>query len=518
MSMGIGTPVNQVRHTNVAVVRLSKKGRRFEIACYRNKVLSWRNKIEQDLGEVLQIDTIFTNVSKGMMANNTDLFTAFNTHDRELILAEILDKGELQISEEEREVMYENMTRDVASIIADKTINPETNRPYTINIVMSAMTANGISVDLRKNAKPQALEVVRKLKELGMPIARSNMCFKVSFNSANKLQVIGKMLSITGVLKNTFMTTTPDLLALIGTDSTEDVKVTSTTIQSERDMADANVSFEADPECYRQIQDIGQISLVEILQSLNKQDGKPVVVDISKYTITSTKPNETEREPKGIMKNKTSNAIQEKAGDDDSQDTEEAYMDTGVFAAGMVSKKKKKKKNKNRNKAAEEDIGEEGHASDSDDNSSIPTVSGDKSVTESESDQSFATTSSSKKGGKLSKKAKKREKELELEHQKQRGAMQMRIDLEKEKAQQARLASTEDVTTTAALQANGTSEAADATVKKCNTCGGAFDAQAYRLHFKSEWHRHNLKRKMKTLPIIGSEEEFLNLSMADLQI
>ena len=184
----------------------------------------------------------------------------------------------------------------------------------------------------------------------------------------------------------------------------------------------------------------------------------------------------------------------------------------------MVSKKKKKKKNKNRNKAAEEDIGEEGHASDSDDNSSIPTVSGDKSVTESESDQSFATTSSSKKGGKLSKKAKKREKELELEHQKQRGAMQMRIDLEKEKAQQARLASTEDVTTTAALQANGTSEAADATMKKCNTCGGAFDAQAYRLHFKSEWHRHNLKRKMKTLPIIGSEEEFLNLSMADLQI
>ena len=32
------TPVNQVRLTNVAYVRLNKHGKRYEIACYRNKV------------------------------------------------------------------------------------------------------------------------------------------------------------------------------------------------------------------------------------------------------------------------------------------------------------------------------------------------------------------------------------------------------------------------------------------------------------------------------------------------
>ena len=52
------TPVNQVRLTNVAYVRLSKAGRKFEIACYRNKVLSWRNKIETDIREVLQVDEV----------------------------------------------------------------------------------------------------------------------------------------------------------------------------------------------------------------------------------------------------------------------------------------------------------------------------------------------------------------------------------------------------------------------------------------------------------------------------
>jgi ribosome maturation protein SDO1 len=38
MSISGFTPVNQVRLTNVAYVRLNKSGHRFEIACYRNKV------------------------------------------------------------------------------------------------------------------------------------------------------------------------------------------------------------------------------------------------------------------------------------------------------------------------------------------------------------------------------------------------------------------------------------------------------------------------------------------------
>lgn len=98
MAMKIGTPVNQIRLTNVAYVRLQKAGKRFEIACYRNKVLNWRNKIETDLDEVLQIDTVFTNVSKGMLASSKDLLEAFGTSDQKTVCREILDRGELQVS------------------------------------------------------------------------------------------------------------------------------------------------------------------------------------------------------------------------------------------------------------------------------------------------------------------------------------------------------------------------------------------------------------------------------------
>ena len=75
------TPLTQVRLTNVAYLRHFKKGNRFEIACYRNKVVNWRAKIETDIKEVLQIEAIFTNVSKGNLANSKDLMDAFGTTD-----------------------------------------------------------------------------------------------------------------------------------------------------------------------------------------------------------------------------------------------------------------------------------------------------------------------------------------------------------------------------------------------------------------------------------------------------
>jgi hypothetical protein len=56
------TPVNQKVFTNVAYVRLSLKGKKFEIACYRNRALAWKNKIEDDLDETVQTDEVATSL------------------------------------------------------------------------------------------------------------------------------------------------------------------------------------------------------------------------------------------------------------------------------------------------------------------------------------------------------------------------------------------------------------------------------------------------------------------------
>jgi ribosome maturation protein SDO1 len=89
MSRTLVQPVGQKRLTNVAVVRLRKHGQRFEIACFPNKVLSWRTRVEKDLDEVLQSHTVYSNVSKGVLAKSKDLIKAFGTDDQTKICVEV---------------------------------------------------------------------------------------------------------------------------------------------------------------------------------------------------------------------------------------------------------------------------------------------------------------------------------------------------------------------------------------------------------------------------------------------
>nr|XP_045359746.1 ribosome maturation protein SBDS-like [Camelus bactrianus] len=133
--MSIFTPTNQIRLTNVAVVRMKRAGKRFEIACYKNKVVGWRSGVK------------------------------------------------------ERHTQLEQMFRDIATIVADKCVNPETKRPYTVILIERAMKDIHYSVKPNKSTKQQALEVIKQLEEK-MKIERAHMRlrFILPVNEEKKLK------------------------------------------------------------------------------------------------------------------------------------------------------------------------------------------------------------------------------------------------------------------------------------------------------------------------------------------
>ncbi|CAL6394717.1 unnamed protein product [Bathycoccus prasinos] len=177
MAGRLSIPVGIKKLTNVAVVRYKTHGIRFEIACYKNTVVSFRAGAEKDVDNVLQTTAIYLNVSKGIVAKEADLKKAFGTTDEEKICRVILEKGELQVGEKEREVGQESVTRDCVNILVEKTINPETNRPYPHGMIESALKECHFSVDPTKSAKQQALAMIPKLAKL-FPIKRAPMRFK----------------------------------------------------------------------------------------------------------------------------------------------------------------------------------------------------------------------------------------------------------------------------------------------------------------------------------------------------
>lgn len=177
MSRVINKAVNQVRLTNVALVRYKTHGYRFEIACYKNKVLNWRNKVETDLQEVLQSEAVYLNVSKGQLASAAQLKEAFGNMSVRDICILILEKGELQVSDGERDHMLESTFKDVATMISEMCVNPSTQRPYPVSTIEQALHDVHFSLKPNKPVKRQALEVIPQLKKL-IPLQRAQMRIK----------------------------------------------------------------------------------------------------------------------------------------------------------------------------------------------------------------------------------------------------------------------------------------------------------------------------------------------------
>ena len=114
--------------------------KRFEIACYKNKVLEYRSGIETDLDNVLQIHSVFLNVSKGQTAPAADLAKAFGDKtELDDIILEILKKGELQVGEKERQAQLERVHNEVIGIVAGKLVDPKSKRVYTTGMIEKAL-------------------------------------------------------------------------------------------------------------------------------------------------------------------------------------------------------------------------------------------------------------------------------------------------------------------------------------------------------------------------------------------
>lgn len=128
---------------------------------------------------------VFTNVSKGVIANDKELQTAFNSVDHHKICLQILQTGELQVSEKERKDQLENTFRDIATLVAEKCVNKTTGKQFTVGVIERALQEIHFSVHPSKTAKQQALGAIKMLKEESkLPIERAKMRLLVTLRTA----------------------------------------------------------------------------------------------------------------------------------------------------------------------------------------------------------------------------------------------------------------------------------------------------------------------------------------------
>ena len=158
-------PVGFVKLTNIALIKFKTNGRKFEIACYKNKVLNWRNGAESNLTEVIQTEEIYANAAQGEVVKKSVLEESFPNKTKKEIILLILEKGEMQVSQKEREAMLATLTNDIVNIISTKIVHPKTKRVFSVENIRASIKDSNIGFNLNKSAKKQAMDAIKILVE-----------------------------------------------------------------------------------------------------------------------------------------------------------------------------------------------------------------------------------------------------------------------------------------------------------------------------------------------------------------
>ncbi len=173
-------PVGQKVFTNISIVKLKFGKSRFELACYPNKVQDYRDKKEKDINEVLQAKEIFTNAIKGDLVPKKVLKEVFPKMTYQEIIKLILDKGDIQTGEKEREEATSNLKHYIANIVVQKTYNTENGLPFPQEMITQALDNINFRYNEKENEKKQALKAIKDLiKHQVIPIERKLIQLKI---------------------------------------------------------------------------------------------------------------------------------------------------------------------------------------------------------------------------------------------------------------------------------------------------------------------------------------------------
>ncbi len=148
------------------IARLETHGEVFEILVDEDAVQDVRSGKDIDLLEKMAIDTIFRDVRKGTRASEEKMMNIFETEDVLVVAKTILQKGEIQVTTEQRRKMTEDKRNQIINIIVRNAVNPQTGTPHPPQRIENAMKESKFNVDPFKTADAQVQTALERIRPL----------------------------------------------------------------------------------------------------------------------------------------------------------------------------------------------------------------------------------------------------------------------------------------------------------------------------------------------------------------
>lgn len=104
----------------------------------------------------------------------------------EEIIKLILNKGEVQIGDKERNLNFSNLKNDIANLIVEKTYNYTTGKPFPQQLILQVLNDIHFDVKEEQSSKKQAVQAVKIIQDRKIiPIERKLMQIQITIKQEN---------------------------------------------------------------------------------------------------------------------------------------------------------------------------------------------------------------------------------------------------------------------------------------------------------------------------------------------
>jgi len=156
------------------IARLKKGEEHFEVLVDPYVAADLIDGKEVDVVQSLAIDAVFKDSKKGTHASEESLQKSFGTSNIEEISKQIIIKGDIQLTTEQRHKMQKSKRNRIVETIAKNAMDPKTKAPHPRQRIELAMEQAGVHVDPFKPVNEQVKTIIEVLRPI-IPISIENV-------------------------------------------------------------------------------------------------------------------------------------------------------------------------------------------------------------------------------------------------------------------------------------------------------------------------------------------------------
>jgi len=163
---------------DAVIARLKKGEEHFEVLVDPYAAADLIDGKDINVMQNLAIDAVFKDSKKGTHASEDSLIKHFGTNNITEISKQIILKGVIQLTTEQRHKMQKNKKARIIDVIAKNAMDPKTKSPHPRQRIELAMEQAGVHIDPFKPVSEQVKTIIDLLRPI-IPISMENIRISV---------------------------------------------------------------------------------------------------------------------------------------------------------------------------------------------------------------------------------------------------------------------------------------------------------------------------------------------------